>query len=379
MIKIYCDRCGKEIEDIIYYSAKILIEELSMAESGSFTETKYTITDCCRDCQEEIKNFIKTKNFSDFSFKDDDYIYFGSYPQSKVTDSVIIAKLEKLAPDWDNWTSYGYYSSESRCGTIIQGDWMRYIDVTYNGEKYRGVKFIQYRPSWTCGISSDSYQDGNGGYSIGTIYWFKFESLKWRVLDADTGLILCETIIDSQPYSNTIYSNGGGTYGYFNDPSYTNYASDYETSSIRKWLNNDFYNTAFTSADQSAIATTTLNNDGYYTLTGDSNYTALDSADTNDKIFLMSYDEANNNKYFSSDATRQARGSDYAKCQGLYVSISSSYKENSDWFLRSSGFYSDFCCKVSFAGFVGPYCSVDRSCHGVRPALKLKLGENYVK
>lgn len=314
------------------------------------------------------------------------YIYFGSYPQSRETNSATISALNAKAPSWSNWTSYGYYSGNG--STMKQGNWMRYTDVTYNGEKYRGVKFTQYRPSRiTYPSSSDDSCQGDNSYYTNTIYWFKFETLKWRVLDKNTGLIMCETVIDSQPYSNTIYFNNSvsdySTENCFNDSSYTNYASDYETSSIRKWLNDDFYNTAFTSADQSTIATTTLNNDCSYTLEGITGYENLDSNDTNDKIFLLSYDEMLNTKYgFSSDswqgdAGRKAQGSDYAKCQGLWVSTDDSYKENSSWLLRSPGIGSLFCCHVGPIGYVDDTISVEDTCVGIRPALKLNLSSQH--
>ena len=305
------------------------------------------------------------------TYKVGDIIQFGSYPQSKVTDSATITALNNKAPAWDNWTSYGYYTGTGSYGTMKQGDWMRYTDIMYNGNKYRGVKFTQYRPHYTYYSSSDNtYQDDNG-YSTNTVYWFKFEPIDWRVLDPATGLVMCETIIDSQPYSNTFYSNGGGAYDYFNDSSYTNYASDYETSSIRQWLNTDFYNTAFSSAQQKIVKSTTLNNDGYYTSVGTTGYEKLDSNSTNDKIFLLSYNEVRNSNYgFNSswsadDPARFAEGSDYARSQGLYIG----YNNNSFWFLRSPGGSSDYCCYVDRTGYSYFRCYVSSTSNGVRPAL----------
>lgn len=315
------------------------------------------------------------------TYKVGDIIQFGSYPQSKVTDSATITALNNKAPAWapawDNWTSYGYYSGSGSVGTMKQGDWMRYTDVTYNGNKYRGVKFTQYRPCYTAYSSSSNVQDYNG-YSTNTVYWFKFEPIDWRVLDPATGLVMCETIIDSQPYSNTIYSNGGGTYGYFNDSSYTNYANDYETSSIRQWLNNDFYNTAFTDCEKKEINTTTLNNDGYYTSIGTTGYERFDSNSTNDKIFLLSYNEVRNSNFgfdserYEYDKARQAQGSDYAQSQGLcvYRRSDSTYNNNSMWLLRSPGFTSDSCCNVNSGGDSHIGTSVNYTSFGVRPALR---------
>lgn len=137
------------------------------------------------------------------TYKVGDIVEFGYYPQSKVTDSSLVSALDKVSK---NWVSYGYYSGEgSYFDTMVQGDWMKYADFTYNGTKYRAVTFSQYRQYYTSYSSSSSYtyQDDNG-YTTNNIYYFKYEPLKWRVLDPSTGLVLCESIIDSQAYSNTI-------------------------------------------------------------------------------------------------------------------------------------------------------------------------------
>lgn len=314
-------------------------------------------------------------------YKVGDIIQFGSYPQSEVKDSATINALNKLAPEWDEWTSYGYYSDDGN-GSMKQGDWMRYTDVIYNGAKYRGVKFTLYRPEFTrysAHNSTSSYQYENG-YSVNIVYWFKFEPIDWRVLDPATGLVMCETIIDSQPYSNTIYSNGGGTYSYFNDASYKNYASDYETSSIRKWLNEDFYNTAFTDSEKKEINTTTLNNNGYYTSNGYVGYEKLDSNSTDDKVFLLSYNDVKNSNFgfnsnnLSYDIARRAQGSDYAQCQGLHVyrNSSSAYNGNSYWSLRSPGDASNCYCHVNVGGNYGAgFFYVAYTAYGIRPAICL--------
>ena len=310
-----------------------------------------------------------------------DIIEFGSYPQTEVKDEDLIAELNALVPEWDDWTSYRYYSGTGNYGTMEQGDWMRYVDVKYDDETYRAVKFAQYRPIYTYySFSNDTIQYDNG-YSIGEVYWFKFESINWRVLDPSVGLVMCETIIDAQPYSSTIYYKSGassGYYAHFNDASYKNYANDYETSSIRKWLKNDFYNTAFSDREKNEINTITLSGDNFYTSIGE-------SLTDNDKIFLLSYSEVTNSNYgFNSsssvdDVARFAKGSDYAKSQGLSVhrNDGGTYNGNSHWLLRSPSNSSDTCQMVYFYGrFVSP-CFVYGTCYGVRPAFCFSNIEDF--
>ncbi len=301
-----------------------------------------------------------------------DIVEFGSYPQSEITDITTLAALDAQTL---NWVSYGYYSGKgsqydsspyNSYGTMTASpDYMRYADVTYNGDKYRAVTFDTYRPKYTryYSSSSNSFQDDNG-YITNRVYWFKYEPIEWRVLDPATGLIMCETIIDSQPYSNTIYL---GLNYYYNDLSCAIYANDYATSSIREWLNDDFYNTAFTSGEQSEIESTTIDNSAY-----SDSYSIYDSLRTTDKIFLLSYDEAQEGAYGLGISTaREVQGSDYAKSQGLKVSGASSYGGNSNWLLRSPSSSSNRTCYVNYDGSVYYNGVVEDTGYGIRPALRI--------
>ena len=294
-----------------------------------------------------------------------DIVTFGSYPQSEVTkesDSATYSKLEAAAK---NWVSYEYYSGNGDYGSMKQGDWMKYADITLGGEKYRAVRFTQYRSHSTdySSSSDNSYQDDNG-YTVNNIYYFKYEPLKWQVLDPKTGLVLSKSIIDSQAYSNTTYVNGKG---WTNDAAGENYANDYSTSSIRKWLNEDFCNTAFTSTQKQNILPTTLDNKAYSL-----DHSEYDSVSTTDNVFLLSYSEAQNASYgfinkINPIETRKAIGTDYAKAQGLYVNSN----KCSLWRLRSAGYDSNYACIVYINGCVYHEGSSVDDTDGVRPALRL--------
>ena len=297
-----------------------------------------------------------------------DIVTFGSYPQSEVTKESDSATYSKLEAATKNWVSYEYYSGDGSTGSMKQGDWMKYADITLGGEKYRAVRFTQYRPCWTEYSSSSDrlYQDDNG-YAINNLYYFKYEPLKWQVLDPKTGLVLSKSIIDSQAYSNTIYDSTEKGKGYTNDAAGENYANDYATSSIRKWLNEDFYNTAFTSAQKQNILPTTLDNKAYST-----SWSEYDSVPTTDNIFLLSYSEAQNASYgftdnTSSTETREAVGTDYAKAQGLCVFSNGC----SFWRLRSADNYYSHVRGVRDDGDLNLGCGVNGTYFGIRPALRL--------
>lgn len=299
------------------------------------------------------------------------YIQYGNYPQSRETNSSVISTLNAKAGSISTWNSYGYYSGTGSMddGQMTAKDYMKYKDVVVGGVKYRGVYFSSYRPYFTGYRNSDgTYQDDNGYYT-GTSYWFRYEPLTWRVLNSSTGLVLCENIIDSQAYNNYILYSSNEYYG---NASKTYYANNYYYSSIRKWLNDDFYNTAFTDTQKKNIETTHPNNNCY-----SSSYPQYNAPASDDKVFLLSCDEARNSSYgFSSsaatyDTARRAQGTDYAKCQGLWFSKSSSYYGNSWWWLRSPFDFSNLACGVDYDGYSGHSRYVYYTYEGVRPALKL--------
>ena len=307
-----------------------------------------------------------------------DIIEFGSYPQSEVKDEALIAELNTLAPEWENWTSYDYYwriDGVDNGNLTMAHDWMKYTDVEYAGNKYRGVKFIEYRPELTISTSRFSNQDENG-YLVNMTYWFKFEPVEWRVLDPETGYVMSEMLLDSQPFSNTMYDDGKGTiFSYFSDQYYKNYANDYETSYIRKWLNEDFFDTAFTNSEKKEISTTTLNNDSKDAVF-DEVYSYRN--ETNDKIFLLSHEDEKNKDYgFINKVNLTAKGSDYAKCQGLYVCNipNSSYDGTSDWILRTPADGSGTVYYVSRNQSVSEW--VQYTSNGIRPAFKFNDINNF--
>lgn len=310
----------------------------------------------------ELSTKVSAKDIS--SCKVGDIIEFGSYPQSKITDSDLIAKIEAVGKSI-SWVDYNYYigTGTSDDGNMKPVDGMMlYKDIPYNGSKYRAVKINQYRPYRTGNTSSETYQYDNG-YNKGNIYYFKYEPLSWRILDPSEGYVMCNQIIDSQAYQNFIYYNGSE---YYNSEACENYASDWVTSSLRQWLNNSFYNTAFNAEEKEQIGTSHLENKSIIS-------SAYNSADTYDKIFLISYYDAANSAYgFDSssdanDAARQLKGTDYAKCQGLYVS--SSYDGPSWWRLRSPN-NSYGATEVVLGGWAYGYCGAGDTDGGVVPAFK---------
>ena len=159
------------------------------------------------------------------------------------------------------------------------------------------------------GCSNDSYEADItfGTYSQASSG--KKAAIGWDILEEKDGmvLIISHYILDARS---------------FDDDAGNNYAE----SDLREWLNNEFYNTAFTDEEKAKIVTTLVDNSVESTGFESSRYAC---EDTEDKIFLLSSKEAE--KYYT-DETRLAKCTAYAKKQGLYVSPKTKY---SWWWLRS--------------------------------------------
>lgn len=294
-----------------------------------------------------------------------DTVQFGSYPQSKVTDESIIKKLNSKELDWKSY-DYFYYSDE--IGDSVQGDFMRYADVTLDGERYRAVTMDDSR-----GFSEDH------GYLCNTTYWFLYEPLTWRILDAETGLLLCDKIIDAQTFSDVSYMDDLASPNFYKDKQHSHYLNNYTVSDIRSWLNSTFLTTAFTAQERQKIETTSLDNTAYPKKDGEGDPYDFDCSPTDDKIYLLSYKDMLNGQYgFDEDAethddnrSAEHRYTDYALIQGLTIAndLTSSDNMTASWMLRTPGIYSQSICYVGWYGELYSEGSADGSLDGIRPAL----------
>lgn len=147
----------------------------------------------------------------------------------------------------------------------------------------------------------------------------------------------------------------------------------WENCTLRTWLNNDFYNTAFTEEQKNVILETTLTNP-------DNSVAGIEGGnDTTDKIFLLSIDEAY--EYFGEDSTdadgnksnpdRAIVPTAYALAQGsVPASFGLWYDGNCPGWLRSPGYATIYAAIVDYNGTVYDFGhGVSHDKNVVRPAL----------
>ena len=170
------------------------------------------------------------------------------------------------------------------------------------------------------------------------------EEIEWLVLDIQDGkaLVISRYALDCKRY-NTEYED-----------------VTWETCTLRRWLNNDFINTAFSTDEKAMIPTVTV--------TADENpeYDTDPGNDTQDKIFLLSIEEVN--EYFDSDSAR--------KCKGTYFAFANGALGGGScwWWLRSPGYSQDIAASVINDGvvYVSGDC-VDIGNIAVRPVMWITI------
>ena len=232
-----------------------------LAESGDYESAIdiYTYLDEYKDSQDKITelkyaNANKLAERGEYKNAIELYIWLGEYKDSQ----------EKLLE-----TEYNYAEELANNGDIESAvAWYSSLE----GYKDSNVKIL-IQELHKCNVGDIICFGKN---AAGT-------PIKWQIFEKhDDGAL----VISNDSIANTCYHD--------KDTSVT-----WETCYIRQWLNNDFYNRAFSDYEKAMIKDTTLTNPNnpIYGTPGGNN--------TTDKLFLLSIDEAY--KYFATDEARLLR------------------------------------------------------------------------
>ncbi len=245
---------------------------------------------------------------------------------------------------------------------------------SYNEKKYGSKRYSEYSKEKTVTIKDKSIgykteydfsmiKKGDtikfGAYEQDNDYSNGREAIEWVVLEKTKKslLVISKYALDQVSYNT---QKTGVTW---------------ETCTLRKWLNENFYSKAFNKTEQGLIKTVTLEN------FDNPKYNTSGGNDTKDKVFLLSLFDMRNsdygfsNDYSAKDENRRCAATAYAITRG--VATSSAYKtkdgENGcHWRLRSPGHMASYSTYVAYDGLVdvgsGLYENI-----GVRPALYINL------
>ena len=179
-------------------------------------------------------------------------------------------------------------------------------------------------------------------------YWKKDikEPTVWTVLtrEAENVLLISRDIITMKEYNE---ANADVTW---------------ELCTLRKWLNGEFIQQAFNSAEQAKLQVTTVRtadvsiyDSGWYNTKGGN--------DTKDRVFLLSYEEAN--RYFTSDTARKSVLTPYAKSHNSVL--------GNIWWLRSPGSCQNVAQYIRDDGTIWSSGIYVNYIYGVRPAMWVKV------
>ena len=203
----------------------------------------------------------------------------------------------------------------------------------YGEEVWNKVKSVNVGDTYRFGSYEQDNNKSNGQ-----------EDIEWLVLakEGTKILVISKEALDCKPYNTSCTD------------------VTWETCTLRKWLNNDFINAAFSADERTMIPTVTVSADK------NPDYSTNPGNATQDQVFLLSITEVN--KYFSSDSARQCKPTDYAVANGAWDS------GNCWWWLRSPGYTQYSAADVYDGGYViEGGNSVSSAYIAVRPALWIDL------
>ncbi|WP_350454424.1 DUF6273 domain-containing protein [Slackia heliotrinireducens] len=185
------------------------------------------------------------------------------------------------------------------------------------------------------------------------------EPIEWYVLaeDGDKTLLVSKYVLDAVPFNQ---GNTGQLWS--NDNTRATVDVEWADSSIRAWLNGEFYNAAFSADEQAQIVATDLSTakNAVPPAAGEelSYQDSRAGTDTTDNVFLLSRIEAMD--LFNNDAARAAAPTEYAIAKGVYTGVESDASGaideeasgNAPYWLRSEGYYAGYASVVLDSGYV---------------------------
>ncbi len=174
------------------------------------------------------------------------------------------------------------------------------------------------------------------------------EAIEWTVLDKKKNkiLLLCNNCIEKIPYNDTLTE------------------TTWKDCTLRKWLNNDFYSSAFSDYEKSKIDATRLinhDNPAYNVPKGGKN--------TTDKVFILSLNEGM--FYLKTDDLLHAKATTHVINQNASVGSDTDY---GIWWLRTPGATNSSAATIHLQlRFSKMGYQVSHTLYSVRPAVWIEL------
>ena len=308
-------------------------DALDLVESGRYLEaiTKFEDLGEYKDSQQEILNakYMLAEDYYNSEKYEEALAIYSELGDYKDSQQGILKAKYKLAEDYYNrelyeealaiYSELGNYQDSATKIVSVKKDYQD--SLLKNAEVGSFLYFGKYE-------QDNNIENGQ-------------EDIEWLVLAKEDNkiLVISKFALDSHPYNTE------------------NVNITWENCTLRKWLNNDFKNTAFTSDEQSIIITT--NNPAHKHAV----YSTDPGNDTNDELFLLSNVEVE--KYFTQKEYKYCEHTDYVTKKKK--NSGNPYSKNS-WWLRTPSITEKGACYVDkMARIIGT--DVSNVDIGVRPAM----------
>ncbi len=218
-----------------------------------------------------------------------DCIWFGTYPQTEITDRSSITSK----------TTYLRDSGGCVIGYNVKHYYKGGEEVFCKEAHMTEMKYFNRLPNNNNNNTGYDWKTWNGEH------YFRYEPIKWRVLkmDGDKALLLSDKIIEQ----HCVYPPTDTDIGIC----YTGKQMDFiwSNSILRTHMHNVMYEMAFSEDEQEAILDSKVT----------SGYTYKEGKDTTvDKLFILSHDELVNDYGFTTQKSLLCGLSDYGKASGTY-------------------------------------------------------------
>lgn len=184
-------------------------------------------------------------------------------------------------------------------------------------------------------------QDGNADNGA--------EEIEWNVICKEGGMIclISKAGLAAKAYNE---SEDGGSHN-----------TSWEKCSLRKWLNEDFFNSAFSDEEKKSVPTVKVIN--YDT-------------NTDDKVYLLSIAEAQSAGYYMDTAEKRRTNASAAAIADGAVTYTDGDLTTCSWWLRSAGAGSSLAAYVHFNGSVmASGRAAETADRAVRPVIWVYVGE----
>lgn len=275
-------------------------------------------------------------------------LQFGHYPSREIVGSRF-KNVEYYAYD-----KYDVLEDANLYAKLMKAEWKD------NAVSIDGVNYIRALEPDTPS-SSQHYTYDNPGHKY---HYFECESITWRVLSLTSGraTLIADKALDCFPYHN--------------DDS----GKSWQDSSLRQYLNIDFYNKAFTSQEHLAIRSHV----SYETINHD--YDVSTGKTCEDNVYLLDQDEmfasnkaASYGFYAGSgydDPAKRFKSTTYAKFKGAWYSPVEGYRGNCFHFMRTAGYKEGYVSYICDFGYIySRGTSADCFDAGIVPVIDVDLME----